>query len=272
MSEQQIVNYREIIRRYVDDRIKKNPLYSMRAFAKQIGVSPSHLCRVLQGKKNLSSDSALKIAFELNFSIRKREEFLDLVSYETADEHTKQALYKKIQKKNYKSQHRTLNIELFSVISDWHHFTIFELAKTAEFKSDPKWIAKKIGLSLTDTKSAIDRLIRVGLLSKLEDDTLIPNEKAEIQTSDDISYLAIKKHHEQILFKAKSALLSPVDSREFQSLQFSLNPKDLKIAKLMIRNFVKEFEDTFKSKNGNEIFQLSLQCFALTKELNKEEM
>lgn len=266
MQKKQMANYREIIKEHVGNRVKKNPLYSMRAFAKQIGISPSHLCRVLQGKKNLSSDAALKIAFELNLSNKKREEFLDLVSYEIADEHIKQAIYKKLQSKQYNSNHKTLNVEIFKVISDWYHFTIFELSKTPDFKSDIKWIARKIGISVSDTKSAIDRLIKVGLLHKSANDNLVPGENFELQTSDDISLIAIKKHHEQILSKAKESLLLPVDVREFQSLQFLLNPKDLKAAKLMVRNFINEFEETFKNKkNSTEVFQLSLQCFALTK-------
>lgn len=39
----------------------KNPAFSMRAFAKKLHVSPSALCEIMGGKRNISKKMALRI-------------------------------------------------------------------------------------------------------------------------------------------------------------------------------------------------------------------
>ncbi|MGE0617107.1 MAG: hypothetical protein AB7P04_15865 [Bacteriovoracia bacterium] len=48
------MDYRELLKAALAQRIQKNPAYSLRAFARDLGISPGHLCEVLSGKHRLS--------------------------------------------------------------------------------------------------------------------------------------------------------------------------------------------------------------------------
>lgn len=98
-----------IIRQVFDRRREKNGSYSLRAFARDIDLSPSFLSLFLNGKKNLSLNSAYRIGqrlgldpeeqaalFNAVFNSSKmdsrttsekvmREEFLDALSYDSVE-------------------------------------------------------------------------------------------------------------------------------------------------------------------------------------------
>lgn len=50
-----------ILRRTLQKRKEKNRHYSLRAFARDLDISPSYLCEVLKNKHTLSSDKELRI-------------------------------------------------------------------------------------------------------------------------------------------------------------------------------------------------------------------
>lgn len=74
-----VVDYRDILLAELKDRIARNPRYSQNAFARDLGISPSLLCDILQGKKGLSRDSANRIGLRLGMSELDRERFCNLV-------------------------------------------------------------------------------------------------------------------------------------------------------------------------------------------------
>lgn len=266
----QNIDYRQFIRSAISEKSARNPAYSMRAFAKKVGLSASHLSRVLSGEKDLSLEAAFKVAVEMGLIDDQIEQFLDRVAYQTADDSTKEILRKRIQKKKASLPRRTLALEVFKVISDWHNLPIFELIKAKPFQTSESWLARKLGLSILEIKAALDRLEFVGLVRK-ETKGLVAIEGSELQTTDDVASTAIRKHHEQMSNKAVEALSQPVKQREFQSLQLVFNPNDTATAQKRIREFVSSFEEEFKSKKSDEVYQMNVQFFSLTRKIPKEE-
>lgn len=62
----------------------KNPTFSLRAMAQQIGISPSALSEYLNAKKTVSTDSALRIVQWLKLKKNESEYFTTLVQLESA--------------------------------------------------------------------------------------------------------------------------------------------------------------------------------------------
>lgn len=265
MNSQQL-DYRQFLKEVLLQKCAKNSRYSMRAFAKQIGISASHLSRVINGQKDISAHSALKIGLELKLNDQELEHFLDLVNFETADSHTQKMIQSRINERVYRLPKKTIEMEMFKVIADWYHLPLFELMKSKRFVANEQWIAKRLSLSLVEVKTAIDRLEYVGLIKRMQNGYEIL--EADVQTSDDVASIAIKKHHEQMSHKAVEALSCTVDEREFQSLQLCFDQKNLKKAKKRIRDFVSKFDQEFKTNSSQDIYQMNLQFFNLTK--NKE--
>lgn len=68
--------YRQCLKRELLRRKAHNPRYSMRAFAQNLDLSPSTLCRVLAGTRLPSRDTALRITKRLKLSQEESELFL----------------------------------------------------------------------------------------------------------------------------------------------------------------------------------------------------
>ena len=68
--------YVELLQTELDTRKQKNERYSMRGFAKFLGIHPSALCRTLAGRQGLSMSSCLRILGRLALSPEQKWRFL----------------------------------------------------------------------------------------------------------------------------------------------------------------------------------------------------
>jgi len=261
--------YQDILEDELDRRYKTNPMYSMRAFARDLDIHPSRLCEVLQGKQGLSESSASKITASLDLSKNERDYFVNLVIAQDSRSKTMRVVAKKNASKIRELHQETklMDIDSFRVISDWYHFALMELTTLEGFSSDPAWISQKLGISLVETRAAIGRLKRVGLLIE-KDHRLFQTEEA-LGTPNDVASSAIKKFHKQILEKAAVAVeTQPTDSREFGCELMAINKNQLAKLKECIRKFRKEVATLVGggASPKSSVYALSLQLFDLTQE------
>jgi uncharacterized protein (TIGR02147 family) len=156
--------YRTYLRSVLVGRIKSNPNYSLRAFAKSLGCSPALLSRSLNGKKNLSNRISAQFAAKLGLVERERDYFCTLVRLNQAKSSLEiEYLREHLGSFNGQSESRHFDNEMFSIISDWHHIALLEMTDL-DTKVDLIWAAKKLGITVAEAKDALDRLVRVGLL------------------------------------------------------------------------------------------------------------
>ena len=76
--------YRSILKDELLRRIRQNPRYSLRAFARDLRLSPSRLSEVLSGKQGLSRQAAKAITERLGWRGSEAERFIDLVESQHA--------------------------------------------------------------------------------------------------------------------------------------------------------------------------------------------
>lgn len=72
-------DYRAVLRHALQVRSLKNPRYSLRAFARSLGIDPGDLSRVLSGKGKLSLRMGSKIASELGLSHHDAQLFMQSI-------------------------------------------------------------------------------------------------------------------------------------------------------------------------------------------------
>ncbi len=77
-------DYRAYLQRELHRRQDKNPSYSLRAFARDLGVSPSKISGILSGSTGLSAKAALSIALHLRLSEHDQQIFVSLVESQHA--------------------------------------------------------------------------------------------------------------------------------------------------------------------------------------------
>ena len=74
------LSYVVLLKQGFELRKKRNPRYSLRKYAKDLGLTPMHLSYILRGQRGLSRKKAEPIIQFLRLSFADRKKFLLLVS------------------------------------------------------------------------------------------------------------------------------------------------------------------------------------------------
>lgn len=241
-----------LLLRYLEKKKKKNPQFSLRSLARGIEISPSQLSSIINKKKKLSPNQAIKIIQKLNLTEQESLELLSDIHPEL-----KNAL-------NRKMETQELTDEEFSLISNWIHFAILSLSYFKDNQADCYWISKKLNVPQAEIEPAFRRLEKLGLV-EVCGQKFIQTTKP-LTTTTDIPSEAIRSHHRQNLELALSKLESvDVLEREYSSITLPINFQNMTKAKVMINEFKKKLYKELKCDDPTDVYTLSVQFFPLTK-------
>lgn len=261
-------DYREILRNELVQRQERNPGYSLRAFARDVKISPSMLSDVLKGHHGLSKSSAAKIAQGIGLSANEREFFCDLVeSKEARSEEARAAASARLIRYKKSDVFTQLHMDTFQYIANWKHMAIIDLISFKSFRPDPKWIAKHLKITALEAEDALDRLKRLGILIEKKgviESCLGPYEgKAKHAPS-----AALRGLHDGVLKLARLALQEQhSDEREISSAILAMDAEDMPYVKARMREFQRDLVlHLYKSKNKNKIAAFSMQFFKICDE------
>lgn len=256
-------HYREMLREELQKRTGRNPRYSLRAFAKCLGVDVAALSRVLSLKQTITLRTANKIVSKLNLPEKERDFFLVSVMED------RKALGIRREKKSQLKREGLLkmNEDLLKVTSELHHFSILELTHINSFKPDPSWIAKKLGISEQKAALAIERLIRLGFLIQ-DGQELKKVEESVPSVHESLTYNSEhKKYQRETLCHGLHSLENdPVTQRNFQATTIAIDTEKMDFAKKMIQDFMSNLAGYLEKGEKKEVYQLSVGLFPLTKE------
>jgi uncharacterized protein (TIGR02147 family) len=243
----------------------KNPSYSLRAFAKKIGIVPGAASELLRGHRQASRKMVARIAKKLMLDPQETHELLKHFP-ETRKERKTQKLEQDIVSKDYLK----LTADQFHLISEWVHYAILSLIMTNNFRSNPEWMAKRLGVTPTKVTACLERLERLGLIEK-NAKGVFTRTIARIHTPDDVFNVSIQKAHIADMELAKQALQDiPLELRDFTSVSVPTAPELLPDAKKLIRKFREELAHLLSSKPSSEVYQMSVYLYPLTKPLKGE--
>jgi transcriptional regulator with XRE-family HTH domain len=121
---------RELLRAELAERCRRNPRYSLRAFARASGVSHTVLSLVLAGKRPLSRKAAERLADYLNLDPDRRRALLR-PSRERAGLPTAPGC-----------EYRQLSLDAFDLISDWHHLAILSALELPDARFEARSLSR----------------------------------------------------------------------------------------------------------------------------------
>ncbi len=257
------VSYLDILKRELETRCAKNARYSLRAFARDLGLSPTSLSLLLNGKQGLSRQKALEISKSIGLNTNEQAWFCDYVD----SKHARSRFVKLKAQENLENQKQTkvksLQIEAFRIISDWYHFAILELTELEQFENSTTWIAKTLGVSQKAVELAIERLKKLELLEELNGK--LKQTVGFLASPSGFPSEAIKKNHTQVLKKAEQALFTQsIEERDFSNIVLPINTDDLEWAKSKLKEMRREFmEHLEKNPKKNMVYCLAIQFFGL---------
>lgn len=239
---------RELLQEQVTAKQARNPAYSIRSFSRSLKISHSALSEILRGKRKVGTRLGLRIAEALML-----------------DQADRQKLFTQSRKASPRKA-LELAADQFSVIADWHHFALLSLAETKGFRSEPAWIARRLGCTLAEATAAIERLLRLGLLQQKGRKLSVSGQS--LAAPDGIPNAAIRRSHQQFLAHAQQALETlPLEERDFTTITVAGDPARLPEARERIRKFRDELSAFLDGGAKKEVFQLGLQLIPLTREV-----
>jgi uncharacterized protein (TIGR02147 family) len=247
-------HYSDLLWDELAKRKGKNPSYSLRAFARDLGISAATLSQVLSGKREFKKKSAMKVADRLALAPEQTRKMLSQIR--CASDHAGASFdgegYLLVQE------------DVFRFLSDWYYFAILNLAKISGSRADPKWIASRLGISVPEAKNAVDRLVRLGFVQI--EATFMKRTPVSLTTTNNVPSSALRTYHKQNLKLAETSIdRDSVDLRDISSLTMAVAPEEVAIVKTEIQKFKKRIAKIFKSPTPTEVYTMAIQLFPVTK-------
>lgn len=238
-------------------RCSHNPNYSLRSFAKFLGVSPAALSDLLNSKRPVTVKMKERLGFKLGLSL---SELSQLKAKPHGNSKSKTSF-------NTEVAFQPIAIDLFSVISEPYHYALLELLKTEDFEQETKWIARRLKITVSQVNIAIERLERVGLLARDTKGYLI--DKTNGFRSDIREGLSSEAQRRSLICSHELAIAAirtiPVEFRDNTSMTMAVNTSDLPRAKQMIKEFRRQFcFDLESNTNLDEVYQINISFVPLT--------
>ncbi len=243
------VEYVKTLEKEFLKRKEKNQRYSLRAFSNFLGIQSSTLSGVLNKTRHLSTKDAAVVADKL-FSPADSVAFLESFFAEKS----------KAQGEGFLPD----DASFFPLLSGWEHGAIFSLMNTHDFKDETKWIAQRLNITEQKASDSLNYLENIGLIKKDESNRYVKTNRT-FATSQDVESEALKIGHlkELDLARLKQDEIA-VEDREFGSLTFAINKKDLPKIKNKIRAFSIKLENQFEGENNDEVYFFTYQLFPVT--------
>ena len=253
-------DFRAFLRLELVRRLKSNPHYSMRAFARTLKYDVSSISKMLSGKRKIGPKLIRKLGKQIGLDEQ-------LIGYFIVREFGDTSAPSSVQSKQFAA----LPIDVFSTISDWYHYAILELMYVPSFRQSPRWIAKALGLTTNEVEIAVHRLKRVGLLEIVDGKWNEPKGDKLTTLGPQATSFAAKEMQKSLLQKALEAIEAvPIELRENSSMTMAIDTKKISAAKEKIKLFRREMSH-FLARGGepNDVYALTISLFPLTK-LNRE--
>ena len=238
---------------------KKNPRYSVRAFAKKIGISSAALSEILNQKRSISEKKAISLLKRLNPT--------DTEYTQIKAAYSKVGRLEKLKTQSNPRNEIILTEENFDLMSDWRYFAFMALTRTTGFISDSTWISKRLGVSKKEVGRIILKLGKLGIVKvdasgKITDNNACyrtPNHfPADLERSRQIDGL---RHVEKLLRNGEESVIGNFSTITTDTVK-------LQEAALMIEDFLKRLSLFLcDSADRREVYELQIQLFPRTKSI-----
>jgi len=259
------VVFRDQIKTELAKRLERNPRYSLRSFAKAIGISPGTLSQVLSGNKIPSTKLARKLIDSLDLNPSEQKAFMVSLAGAQQKRNLQRLapVFAKYTEPQINGEFRDVSLDLFRIIADWYHYAILELSLTEDFCPEPSWIAKELGIRETEARLAIDRLLSVGLL-KEENNSIVKSDEFITTSDKHLTNSALKRHQRQVLEKAVDSLENdPIEARNVSSMTMAIDPALLPAAREMIETFSQNLCAFLESGRRKQVYELGVVLYPI---------
>ncbi len=263
-----ILNYKDY-RVYLKDfyQYKKgiNPQWSYNAWARMLGISSSStISMIINGKRNPSDSLVSSFANNCKLSDKETHYFKNLVKIQSRIKDPSLSVIlvdEFIEREKMVTEIENSDIALLFNINT---AILTEMMKLKDFKNDPKWIEKRLAFPMkVDIESHINRLVKHGIIEKHDGYLItVKNYCASKNPTDE----QICNFHQDSLDLVKQSIrLKADDSVLHATTVINISKERMDEAMKLVREFQQRFTQLLDEESGDELMQLNLSVFPLTK-------
>jgi uncharacterized protein (TIGR02147 family) len=229
-------------------RIIRNPGYSLRAFARDLDVSPASLSNILAGKQSISKRLAENISESIFLPGSSKELFVLSAEYSSSRSLTSRRILKQQIIAMMRDEKSQMDLEAFSVIQDPIHFAVLESLKLPKLMGEIGMIADFLGVEVDKTKKALERLTTLGL-TQITENRFTGTVEATY-TFPKAPNRAVQNYHAAVLGRAIESLNDKLEKRTFCSVLTACNREERKKIEERLYDFVKKIELELESSSA----------------------
>jgi uncharacterized protein (TIGR02147 family) len=262
-------------------RRKRNPNYSLRAFARDMGKAPSSLSAILSEQQKLSPARTSVIGTKLALSKEQSDYLIALAAHSCAKtQQAKMVAKKKLSEFSLDSPLVRVSQEQHEIYGSWEALAIVEALKLTFAKRTLDWLAATIGTTVPVIEKYCDVLIKHNFIERDPDGltfSVIKDRSSSVDPAKNIPtpQSTIRQFHASILQQATSALdEQPLSERDISAIIYAGSAASTNEVKEAIKNFRRALMASGEaSPEKDSVYCLSVQWFKLgespTKKLSR---
>lgn len=235
--------FENLLREEFGRRAARNPQYSLRSYAKSLGVNHSVLSLVLSGKRSAS------------------KKLINIIMTQLPSDAAGDA----------SGDYKDISEEQHQIIADWVHYAILSLVELPDFKPNPRWIGERLGISSVKARFSWNLLVENGLVAKVGSrwqQTIPPiglNNKKPMRPATNLVRQFVEKASE-------SFDNVPFEKRSLNNVTFAMNDEDVDYADEKLRMFWRRLtKNLAQRKKPNSVYALNVNLFPITQKNSSKE-
>lgn len=267
MSFQFVDDHRDYLKREFQARSQRRPLYSQRAFARDMGLSPSTLTDYFKDRMRLSPARISQVGDFLKLSSEQKQHWVDLVEVKFSRRPEVKNLSLVRVRGRLQAQRHSISLDHFKVISEWFHLAYLELVDMDAVKySNVKTAATALGLPVKTLRVAVKRLEKTGFIRKNTDGVFSVDPTTQL--GDGAPSEAIRSYHMQLLKKAMASLEEHGKEQRYNSSMVVALPRAeadriLTDLRTLDMNFMEPYLVRAAEEKKDSLFCLNINFFDL---------
>jgi uncharacterized protein (TIGR02147 family) len=255
-------DYRDVLLDELHKRQNRRPKYSLRAFARDIGVKAATLSDVLKGRYGLSPDKALKIAERLGFTDDHKAYFRDLVAAKHArSSAAREAASRRVHALRPRLQYQILQESQLLAHSSWEFPAVRQFIRLKDGDVTLQELSRRLRIPRQKVADVVDGLVTLGLLER--DGSRFKMKDANLRSDSPVPSAAIRSLHKSILHLAGERIeTEPIPERKYLSSVFTVKASRIEEAREWLEEMNREFLEKFHDdKNPTDLYAFALQLF-----------
>lgn len=266
MSDHITPYYLHLLNEDYQTRNKRNSSYSIRAYAKQLDINPGVLNQILNGKRGLPFQLAKKVIEKLKLTEKQEDLFMRSAFY------SRQELDNLQKERSYKNVFLMTEEEKYTkIMCEWEYYAFIALMDVHNFSDDLNWIASKLGVVPGRIEEIIAVLIGLKIIKKGDNTFLCDFDKISYGIDrDSEAFKTVQKNNMLIASKKIDQYANEIC--HFNSLTLSVQPKNIRQAKLLIDDFIVRITSLLEDGEQVDVYKFCVQLFPISlTETEREE-